>query len=160
MVVDGHAFVEFLLVGALGLVDVAEHSLQPQVFVASVAVFLQHWVALSQDFDEVATVLLDPEDIVLLRRVVLFENTVEGEGARRDLEEHGGLIEDAVIDLILIGEGDLPFVFLVVVPEEGEVGRQVIVDVRLGEVVVKDELHVADNGQFLDQLLVKLGLDV
>ena len=35
-----------------------------------------------------------------------------------------------------------------------------IVDVRLGEVVVKDELHVADNGQFLDQLLVKLGLDV
>ena len=47
LVVDGHAFVELLLVGALGLVDVAEHSLQPQVFVAPVAVFLQHWVALS-----------------------------------------------------------------------------------------------------------------
>lgn len=40
LVVDGYAFVELLLVGALRLVDVGKHFLKSQVFVASVAVSL------------------------------------------------------------------------------------------------------------------------
>lgn len=81
MIVDGHAFVELLLISALRLVDIAQHSLEAKVFVTSIAVSFQHWMAFSEDLDKTSPVFLDPKDIVLFSCVVFLKSAVKGESA-------------------------------------------------------------------------------
>lgn len=71
-------------------------------------------MAFSEDFDETSSIFLYPKDIILLSCIVFLKGAIEGESPWGYLQKGRSLIEYAIIDLILIGKGNLPLVLLIV----------------------------------------------
>lgn len=56
--------------------------------------------------------------------------------------------------------GNAVLILLIVLLMEGEVlGKLAIIDIAFGKVVVKNQFHVANNGQLFDQLFEKLSIN-
>jgi hypothetical protein len=54
------------------LVNTAEHALESQIFIASIFESLENGVSLTDQLDQSASVLLNPENIVFLTHIVLL----------------------------------------------------------------------------------------